>query len=166
MGIRSSAVATVCLRAATPQKRIWPSITCSCACGWRSGSSEGFIRALSVVFSVATIPVVYALGHRLFGRKTGLLAAWLLAANAYHVRYAQEARGYALVVFLAALSTWLLVRNLQDPRRARWGIYALVSALAVYAHFYAALILLAQAGSLMFLPPENLPWQELWRAAR
>src|SRR5258705_3772980 len=72
------------------------------------GSSEGFIRGLSVLFSVATVPVMYALGARLFGRGTGLLAAWLLAINAYNVRYAQEARGYALVIFLAVLTTWLL----------------------------------------------------------
>jgi hypothetical protein len=32
------------------------------------GSTEGFIRGLSVLFSVATVPVLYALGARLFGR--------------------------------------------------------------------------------------------------
>src|SRR5262249_33952265 len=53
-------------------------------CWMTLGSSEGFIRALSVLFSVATVPLLYALGSRLFGRPAGLLAAWLLAINAYH----------------------------------------------------------------------------------
>src|SRR6266436_3086062 len=89
------------------------------------GSTEGFIRGLSVLFSVATVPVLYALGARLFGRGVGLLAAWLLAINAYHIRYAQEARSYALVVFMATLGTWLLVRNIARPAEARWGLYSL-----------------------------------------
>src|SRR6266550_1923969 len=67
------------------------------------GSSEGFVRGLSVLFSVATVPVVFFLGARLFSRRVGLLAALLLAINAYHIRYAQETRSYAMVVFVAVL---------------------------------------------------------------
>ncbi len=130
------------------------------------GSGEGFIRGLSVLFSVATVPVLYALGARLFGRSSGLLAALLLAINAYHIRYAQEARGYALVVFFAALASWLLVRNLQEPSSARWGAYTVVSALAVYSHFFGALIVLAHGVSLAFLPRKDLPWGDLKRSVR
>src|SRR5581483_5599573 len=53
------------------------------------GHSEAFIRALSLLFSVATIPVTYFLGKKLFTRKVGLIAASLLAAHAWQVRYAQ-----------------------------------------------------------------------------
>src|ERR1700730_16345292 len=52
------------------------------------GSSEGFVRGLSVLFSVATVPPIFFLGARLFGRRVGLLAALLLAINAYHIHYA------------------------------------------------------------------------------
>jgi uncharacterized membrane protein len=52
------------------------------------GNSEGFIRGLSVLFSVATVPPIFFLGARLFGRRAGLLAALLLAVNAYHIHYA------------------------------------------------------------------------------
>lgn len=130
------------------------------------GSGEAFVRGLSVVFSVATIPLMYSLGRRLFGNATGLMAAWLLAINAYHIRYAQEARGYALVVFLATLSTWLLVRNLQRPAAARWGAYALVSALAVYAHFFGALVVVAHVAAMLWLPREAAPWRGFGRSVR
>lgn len=123
------------------------------------GSSEAFVRGLSVLFSVATVPLLYALGARLFGRPAGLLAAWLLAINAYHVRYAQEARSYTLVVFLAVLSTWLFVRNIQEPAKARWGAYSVVSALVVYAHFLGALMVVAHAVSLLWLDPLPVPWK-------
>lgn len=134
------------------------------------GSTEGFIRGLSVLFSVATVPVMYALGIRLFGRTighyTGLLAAWLLAINAYHIRYAQEARGYTLVVFFGTLATLLLVRNLQEPSSARWSWYTAACALAVYSHFFGALVVLAHGVSLAFLRRRDLPWKDLARSIR
>jgi mannosyltransferase len=130
------------------------------------GSTEGFVRGLSVLFSVPTVPVLYALGTRLFGRGAGLLAAWLLAINAYHIRYAQEARGYAMVVFFATLATWVLVRNLQDPASAHWAAYSVACALAVYSHFFGALVVLAHGVSLVFLRRDDPPWKNLVRSGR
>jgi mannosyltransferase len=128
------------------------------------GSTEGLIRALSVLFSLATLPVLYALGARLFGRGAGLLAAWLLAVNAFHIRYAQEARSYSLLVFLAVVATWLLVRNLQEPSLACWWGYALTCALAAYSHFFGVLIVPAHVLSLAFLPREDVPWKDFLRS--
>lgn len=127
------------------------------------GRSEGLVRGLSVLFSVATVPFVYALGRRLFNRQTGLVAAFLLAINAYHVRYAQEARSYALVVFLCVLASWLFVRNLQAPLSGHWGTYTAFCVLAVYSHFYAGLIIVAHLGSLAVCPSTGLPKKELAR---
>lgn len=117
-----------------------------------ANSGEAFLRGLSVIFSVATVPLLYALGARLFGRAAGLAAALLLALSAYQIRYAQEARAYALVAFLATLATLLLVRNLQQPASARWGAYSVVCALVVYAQILAVLLILAHAVSLLWLP--------------
>ena len=125
------------------------------------GSSEGFVRGLSVLFSVATVPVVFFLGARLFNRRVGLLAALLLAINAYHIRYAQETRSYAMVVFFAVLATWLLAKNLQEPSSAHWGIYAAVCAMATYSHFYAVLLVPAQAISLLSWRRDEIPWRKL-----
>ena len=127
------------------------------------GSSEGVVRGLSALFSVATIPVIHALGVRLFNRKTALVAAWLLSINAFHVCYGQEARGYALAVFLACVATLLFVRNLQEPAQARWGTYTLVCVLLVYTHFLGGLIVLAHCASLAFLRREDIPWREFFR---
>ena len=120
-----------------------------------AGSSEAFLRGLSLIFSVATVPLLYTLGTRLFGRTAGLAAALLLALSAYQIRYAQEARAYALVAFLATLATFLLVRNLQSPATARWGAYSAVCALVVYAQILGALLILAHAFSLLALPRDS-----------
>jgi mannosyltransferase len=125
------------------------------------GNSEGFVRGLSVLFSVATVPIIFFLGARLFGHRVGLLAALLLAINAYHIRYAQETRCYAMVVFFAVLATWLLAKNLQEPASAHWGIYAAVCALATYSHFYAVLLVPAHAISLLSWRRDEIPWRKV-----
>lgn len=125
--------------------------------GWLMfGSSEAFIRTLSVLPAVATVPAVYALGRRLFDARAALIAAFLLALNAYEVRYAQEARSYSLYPLLCVLSSIYFLRYLQDPsRRNRIG-HVLTSALSVYAHFFAGLLTVAQWLSLLMLDRPDL----------
>ncbi len=117
------------------------------------GWSEFFIRSLSVLIAAATLPAIYWLAGLLFpdrqnddrqnDRPVALIATALFAFNAFHVRYAQEARSYALFVLLATLSSGFLVAACREPgRRLELG-YILSSILAVYAHFYALLLLVA-----------------------
>jgi hypothetical protein len=89
------------------------------------------------------------------------LAALLLAINAYHIRYAQEARSYAMVVFFAALASWLLAKNLQEPCSAHWGMYAVVCALAAYSHLYAVLLVPAHAISILSWRRDEIPWRKV-----
>ncbi len=107
------------------------------------GQSEFYIRSLSVVVAVSTIPAIYWLARQIYDRRVALIAAALFTFNAYSVRYAQEARSYALFLLLATLSSSFLIAFVRNPvRRNRVG-YVLVSVLAVYAHFYALLLLAA-----------------------
>ena len=64
------------------------------------GQSEFFIRSLSVVIAVATVPAIYWLARLLYDRRVALIAAALFSFTAYSVRYAQEARSYALFLLL------------------------------------------------------------------
>ena len=78
--------------------------------GWlHFGSSPFFIRGLSVIFSLATLPAIFWLAGRLFDRRVALVAVALMSSNAYAIRYAQEARSYSLFVLLATLSSGFLV---------------------------------------------------------
>jgi mannosyltransferase len=113
--------------------------------------SEFFIRSLSVLIAAATVPAVYWLAKMLYHRRVALIAAALLTFNAFHVRYAQEARGYALFVLLATLSSGFLIAEVREPsRRNRIG-YVLCSVLAVYVHFYALLLVAAHWLTLRWL---------------
>jgi uncharacterized membrane protein len=89
--------------------------------GWmaRSGDTAYYVRLLSVLFGVATIPVIYLIGKRLSSPVVGLAAAVLLAFSPFHIRFAQEARMYTLLTLNTAVALYALVRLLTDPRAAQ-----------------------------------------------
>ena len=117
-----------------------------------------FVRLLSVLAGVATVPAIYFAGKTLFSRRAGIIAALLLALNIFHIRYSQEARSYSLVVLLVTCSSLFFVRNIKSQGRSGGVLYVLSSAAALYAHFFAALVLLAQLVSWMLLPRRLRTW--------
>jgi glycosyltransferase involved in cell wall biosynthesis len=125
------------------------------------GSSEFVVRLLSVLCGVATVPAVFALGNRLFGRAAGLIASALLAINTFHIQWSQEARGYSLVVLLVTLSSLQFVKSIEEGGRWNWLAYIATSVLAVYAHLFGVLVLAAQWVSLLFRPYRETPWKDL-----
>jgi mannosyltransferase len=142
--------------------------------GWlQFGNSEAWYRAFSALTAVATVPVLYAIGKRLFGTMAGLISALLLAVNAYHVRYAQDARSYSLTIFLVALATYFFIRGVETGQRAHWKWYVTCSALSVYSHFFGVLVVAAHWASIRSLPlpakrPADSfdPRQRFYRAAK
>jgi mannosyltransferase len=118
--------------------------------GWlHFGGSPLFIRSLSVLASLATLPAIYWLGRQLFDQRVGIIALALMSLNAYSVRYAQEARSYALFLLLATLASGCFVSCLRVPSRGNYRAYILTSVLAMYAHFYALLLMASHGLALL-----------------
>lgn len=115
------------------------------------GRGDYFVRALSAIFSIAAIAVIYLLGKRLFTPGAGLLAAALFSVHAWQVRYAQEARSYSLYVLLTALSCLFLLAAIEKPGRRRWAGYIVCSVLAIYSHLFSVLVVVAQGAAFYFL---------------
>ena len=107
------------------------------------GESPFFIRSLSVVISAVTLLTLYWVARLLYDRRVALFAAALLAVNAYSIRYAQEARSYALFALLATLSSGFFISFLRGQSRRHRTAYIVFSTLAVYAHFYGLLLIAA-----------------------
>ena len=130
---------------------------------WQSafGDSPSAVRMLSALCFVATVPIVCELGRRLFGGYVGLAAGFLFTIHAGMVEYAQEARGYALETLLVSLGALLLVTYVHNGRRAALAGWACCSVLAIYGHFFAVLILVAEIVSLSFLPPSHRIWRRV-----
>jgi mannosyltransferase len=117
---------------------------------WRAifGHSEFALRALSAVAGLALVLFTYLLGRQLFGKATGLMAAFLGAISPFAIYYSQEARMYALLAALAAASTYLLLRilNLQSlvssKRTVTFVAYVLIAAAGLYTQYAFPFILL------------------------
>jgi hypothetical protein len=116
------------------------------------GSGEAGLRSLSAVAGVATVGVVFAAAKSLISRRAGLVAAGLVACSPTLVWYSQEARAYALMACLAAVSILLFVRARRRPSPGRLGAWAAVSALALATHYFAAFLVVGEALLLSTLP--------------
>lgn len=105
------------------------------------GESEAVVRLLSALVGVITIPVMYVLGRDLFTRPVGLAAALLTAVLPFHVYFSQEARPYALVVFLSALMLWIFARSWRGSDPKGWVVLGLLVGLSLYVHYFVVFFL-------------------------
>jgi 4-amino-4-deoxy-L-arabinose transferase-like glycosyltransferase len=108
------------------------------------GTSEAVIRGLSAVAGVLNVVVLFGLGRELFGVRTGLIAALLLAVAPFHVWYSQETRMYTWVTLLSTASILLAFRFWRGWRWLAWMGYVLVTAAALYTHYYAVFTILLE----------------------
>ncbi|MEJ2715532.1 MAG: glycosyltransferase family 39 protein [Deltaproteobacteria bacterium] len=129
------------------------------------GDSESAARALSVVFSVCAIVMVYLIAVRLFDRRVGLAASLILATNAYAIQYSQEVKGYTLYLFLATASYYFFIDVLRNPRRTPCVLYVSVSALMVYNHFFGLLVLVSQGVLVPLFLQEKGRWRRMFLCA-
>jgi uncharacterized membrane protein len=121
----------------------------------------------SLWFGVLILPLLYALGRRLFGPRTGLAALWLGAVAPFLVWYSQEVRMYTLGAFLGLLALWALLQFWGLGRRAvaaadgvphaastpavpharrRWAwlaVYVAAAAAGLYTLYYFLFLLVA-----------------------
>lgn len=114
------------------------------AYAWTRAAGDGTarLRLLSALASLAALPLLGALAWRLFRDRTVALVSVALAAlSPLQIRYAQEARSYALwsVTLLAAM----LAASIAGERRTRsaWSAVALAFAAALYVHPLSLLVI-------------------------
>ena len=113
---------------------------------------DGYARVPSAVFGIGAVVMMVLLARRLYGRAAGFLAGGLMAVSAFHVYFSQEARPYALVVFLTLALTWIFVRILAAGERVSVGLcflYAALGAACLYTYVLTIVLLISQG--LLFL---------------
>ena len=106
------------------------------------GLSEVKLRLLSVLFGILSIYIIYLIGKILFDYKVGLVSAFILSINYLHINYSQEARTYSLGVLLALLTVYFLISALKTQKTRHWIAYIVSSALLLYTHYFASLIVI------------------------
>jgi mannosyltransferase len=117
--------------------------------GWARlfGFGEVGVRSLSALLATLAVPAFFLAARELArSNLVGITVAALAAFNPILVWYSQEARSYALVTLLGALSLFFFARMLrrEPDRRVLLG-WALSSALALASHYFAVFLVLPEA---------------------
>ena len=113
------------------------------------GTSAFATRALSGLAGVLALPLAWLVARR-HGPRVAWAAVLLLAANPFAIRYATEARMYAMVIAVV-LAGWLALDRVLDGggRAAQAGVAAATAALTLL--HYWSFFLLAVVGALVVL---------------
>ncbi|WP_338697264.1 glycosyltransferase family 39 protein [Streptomyces sp. Q6] len=111
--------------------------------GWVAvaGDSETALRIPGALAMAAAAGLLALLGRRLFTTQVGVLAGLAFAVVPVTTRYGQEVRPYAFAVAAVLLSTWLLVRALDQPSFKVWVAYTLSVPLIGWSHLASLAVL-------------------------
>jgi mannosyltransferase len=144
---------------AIPNKESTPPLYYVLAWLWTRpfGTGEVGLRSLSALLGTAAIPVFYVAARELCSRRAALVVAALAAFNPLLVWYSQEARSYALLVLLSALSLWGFARLLRRPDGKAAALWAVASALAVATHYFAVFLIVPELIWLLWTRPARRP---------
>jgi 4-amino-4-deoxy-L-arabinose transferase-like glycosyltransferase len=116
------------------------------------GTGEFALRLLSALAGIAAVPVAWAIGRELAGRRAAIGCAALLACGPLFVWYSQEARAYELFVLTSAVAMLAFLRAERDPRGATMALFALTGALALLTHYFAVFLLAPMCLWLLWQP--------------
>jgi mannosyltransferase len=116
------------------------------------GRGEWALRFPSAFAGVLTVPAMWVLARRLFGRgldgRIAALAAALLAAiSPLYVYYSQEARMYAQLTLLGVLAGYALLRAMAAAQLRSetlwWTGFVSCAVTMLYTHYFGVFLLLA-----------------------
>jgi mannosyltransferase len=106
------------------------------------GTGAVALRLPSALAGIAVVPVAWAIGRELAGRRAALVCALLVSCNPLFVWYSQEARVYGLFVLAGALAMLCFLRAERDPTPRNMARFALAASLALLTHYFAVFLLI------------------------
>ena len=123
------------------------------------GQDEATVRSLSAFAAIATVIATGVLGAHMFNRLVAFTSTVVLGTSAFLLSYAQEARAYALVALVAVASFAAFVRMVERGEKRDLALWVVASTVLVYLHMLAALLIVAQAASL--LAARDVQWRRV-----
>ena len=108
------------------------------------GGGLGALRVVSVVFAVASVPLIALLGARLACRSVGVVAALLASGTWALLFHGIYGRMYSLFLFTTLLSFLALLSALDAGGRRRFALWGAALVLVLASHPYAVLVVAAE----------------------
>jgi uncharacterized membrane protein len=109
------------------------------------GNEDHQARLLSVLFGVATIPVMYLLGRLYRSTAFGLVLALMIAVNYHCIYFSQEARFYSLFLLLALTSYLFFLEALSKANISSFICFSIFAVLSIYTHYFGLVVAASQA---------------------
>lgn len=110
------------------------------------------VRFLSLIFSSVTPVFIFLIGKRFYNYFTGILAAFIFTFATIHVYFSHEARVYSLLALLTAISLYLFLRIIENPKNRKLFIFLfIVNLLLIYSHYFGFFIPFIEVISVLFI---------------
>jgi len=133
---------------------------------WMKLSDDiAFVRALSLVFGIATILLYYRIGKLLKSELGGMCCAAFATFGYGLIIQSYVARNYSIFMFFISAAMYGYLAWQKDKRSCNLALYSLNAALAVLTHFsaiFAIFPIASYQAARMFLEKEKLSRQALW----
>jgi 4-amino-4-deoxy-L-arabinose transferase-like glycosyltransferase len=115
------------------------------------GDTPAGLRSLSAVCGTITIPLAYFAAKKLLpSERAAIIVTALTAFNPLLIWYSQEARSYSMMVMFSAASLLAFAYARERPNVRRLVVWTVISFLALATHYYSGLIVLPEAGYLLY----------------
>jgi mannosyltransferase len=115
------------------------------------GTGNVAARSLSGLCMAGAVAATWFAARRFAGTTVAWTAVVIMALNPYSIRYATEARMYALELLLVACGTVALQRSLEAPTLGRLAVFAVLVGLLVYTQYWAFYLVLVVGMLLVWL---------------
>jgi hypothetical protein len=124
--------------------------------------TEFVVRFPSAIFAALSSVMVFLLGRRFLGITAAIVGTGLYILNNLQLTYAQQTRAYSLQLLFICIAwyAFFTVLSQQSQQKRWWACYVAATTLALYAHLFTLVILVAQLivyAGLLILPG-------MWRA--
>lgn len=113
------------------------------------GDSDFALRAFSGFLSCLVIVMTWFAFRMHMGKRESLIAASLIAASPFSIRYATEVRMYSLLIFLLLCTYLNFYRATQNSKSKSKFLYALTLACLLLTHYWSLFFVLVVIISLL-----------------
>jgi uncharacterized membrane protein len=128
------------------------------------GMSDFSVRFLSVIFSCATIILLFVFIKEHFKNLIlAVLGAFLMTIEPFFIAMSQQTRNYSMTFFLTLLTTHIFLKIIKNEEENRkdyklYWFYGILSALCLLSHFLTATIFMAHGLYVLLFVRKTRPW--------
>ncbi len=125
-------------------------------------------RFLSVAYAIMSIPLLYLLGRKAFGKPVGLLGAWLFVFYPLAISQSQLVRTDSVAVFLGVLSLWLCLKVYEQPTPLNQLLLGLSIGLSIASRYFMGVLIpifLIVNIAVFWRRNRNITGEKVWVAA-